>query len=57
MIDCYDRKGSPMTMQEWSEKLNDPEYKRVAETTLPDGTRISTVWLGLNHQYRYVGEN
>lgn len=51
-MNCYDRQGNPMTdesaMAKW---LEDPEYKRVAETTLPDGKWISTVWLCFDHQY------
>mgnify|MGYP001603975392 FL=1 len=31
--------------------MGDPAYKRVAETTLADGTWVSTVWLGLNHNW------
>jgi len=53
----YYRDGSPITQGEtntdnlliWGRLHSDPEYKRVAETTLPDGTWISTVWLGLDH--------
>lgn len=33
------------------EKLRDPKYKRVAETTLPNGMWVSTVWLGLDHNF------
>lgn len=51
MIDYYDRDGSPLTTDEWTKMLGIAAKKRVAETTLPDGTWISTVWLGLNHQY------
>ena len=51
MIDYYDRDGTPLTMELWAGMLGRLEKKRVAETTLPDGKWISTVWLGLNHQY------
>lgn len=47
----YDRQGNPITIDEW-ERLNteNPEYKRVALDTV--GTkRISTVLLGLDHNY------
>lgn len=47
-IDYYDRQGNPLTLEEWSERFNDPEAKRVAETTV-GGIWISTVWLGLDH--------
>ena len=51
MIDYYDKVGNSITMEEWSNRFPDRAYRRVAETTLPDGTWISTVWLGLNHQF------
>lgn len=49
MIRYYDRQGNPIT--EWARLLDDKTYQRVAETTLPDGKWVSTVWLGLNHRY------
>ncbi len=36
---------------EWAKLIEDSEYKRVAETTLPDGKWVSTVWLGLDHSF------
>jgi len=48
----YKRDGTPITdTLEWARLLEDQEYRRVAETTLPDGKWVSTVWLGLNHNY------
>jgi len=55
----YYRDGSPITqgasddenMYIWGHLHCNPRYKRVAETILADGTWISTVWLGLNHNY------
>lgn len=48
----YDRQGQPMTMVEWSKSISDLEYKRVAYDEVDGGTiQVSTVWLGLNHQY------
>lgn len=38
-------------MRKVEEKLRDIKYRRVAETTLPDGKWISTVWLGLDHSF------
>ncbi len=31
------------------------DYRRVAESTLPNGIRVSTVWLGLDHSFSAVG--
>ncbi len=50
-MNIYDKNGSPISMEEWGERLKAPEYKRVAETTLTDGKWISTVWLGLDHGF------
>lgn len=47
----YDRQGMPITeTMAWAKKFEDLSYKRVAQTTLPNGRWVSTVWLGLNHQ-------
>ncbi len=51
-MNFYDKDGTPLDQTlAWAKKYEDPEYKRVAETTLPDGKWVSTVWLGLDHQY------
>ena len=49
MSEHYDRKGNPISMDEWATRLS--QEKRIAETTLPDGKLVSTVWLGLNHRF------
>lgn len=49
MSKFFDREGNSLTMKEWAEKFDDLEYRRVALTVLPNGYRISTVWLGRNH--------
>ena len=53
MIDWYDREGRPMVdgMRDIEARLRDLNYKRVASTDLRDGKWVSTVWLGLNHNY------
>ena len=52
----YDRQGNELAdnmagIMEWGKLREDPNYKRIAETTLPDGTWISTVWIGIDHQF------
>lgn len=48
----FDREGKPLRDYGEIEKLlRDVKYKRVAQTTLKDGTWISTVWLGLDHSF------
>ena len=52
MSEYYDRQGHPMTSREWAATFETRhEQKRVAETTLPNGRWVSTVWLGLNHAF------
>jgi len=52
MIRYFDRQGKPIIgTLEWGRMLEDREYCRVAETILDDGTRVSTAWLGLDHNY------
>lgn len=50
MVRYYDRSGSSRTLYEWAELLELPEYKQVAETNVGE-TWVSTVWLGLDHQF------
>ena len=51
----YDKHGNPITWNEWVAIVqNQPDHKRVAETDLPDGKWVSTVWLGLD--YSFSGE-
>lgn len=48
----FDRQGKPFSdLREWERRFGDSAYKRVAEATLADGTWVSTVWLGLNHNW------
>jgi len=45
----YNKEGKKISLEEWGEKIDDMEYRVVAQTTTPNGFNISTVWLGLNH--------
>lgn len=44
----YNRQGEPITVGEWM--LSGPEVRRVAVAQIGD-VRVSTIWLGLDHQY------
>ena len=44
----YDRRGQPITSDEWVMAFKDNSLLR---TTLPGGTEISTVYLGLDHRF------
>lgn len=50
MAEYFDRDGQPMEMMAWAVRFEDKEYQRVAQTSVGDAT-VSTVWLGLNHQW------
>lgn len=49
----YDRKGKKISLQDWMMFLScetaDP--RRVALDEFPGGSRVSTVWLGLDHSF------
>lgn len=51
-IDYYDKQGKPLTDEQYMDLLRTigPDYKRVASTDIGD-IWLSTVWLGLDHQY------
>lgn len=52
----FDRNRHPITLAEWSvliERGND--YRRIARTVVDDVV-VSTVWLGLNHNWDLQGE-
>jgi len=54
----YDRQGFPIPTVDgeeptlvWARMTQDGDYKRVAWDELPDGSHLSTVWLGLDHSF------
>jgi hypothetical protein len=49
-VTWYNRQGQPISMEEAGPLLADIEYKRVAETQVGPYW-VSTVWLGLDHNY------
>ena len=51
MTTHYDREGKAITTEEWAALWEDKDYQQVLQTHLPDGTHISTVWLGIDHNY------
>src|SRR5262245_17445389 len=46
----WDRQGNPLDLMEWARLMEDPEYRRIADTTIGDYW-ISTVWLGIDHGF------
>ena len=51
----YGMDGEPITQTEWIALLGDIEAKRIAWTDLPGGVEVSTVWLGLDHNFGFSG--
>lgn len=52
-MDCYDRQGRPITLDEWSARRRDEAV--VAKTDVTDQVHVSTVWLGMDHNWGGVG--
>ena len=52
----YDRDGKPVEdTAAWGALFEDRAYQRVARTVLPNGILISTVWLGIDHNFSGKG--
>jgi hypothetical protein len=49
----YDRGGQPISLDEWSKLMEDPEYRRIGLDEIGP-YRVSTVWLGLNHSWSSI---
>lgn len=50
MILYYDRKGRPLDLMGWARLHEDRDYLMVAQHWIR-GWMVSTVWLGLNHNF------
>lgn len=58
MSNWYNKEGEVIFDTEAEILLRDKNYRRIAETTLPDGKWVSTVWLGLDHRFPFFdGKN
>lgn len=49
-----DKEGNPITTEEWGRLKDDDEYYRIGLDTVGSYT-VSTVWLGLDHQFMEGG--
>jgi len=48
----YKRDGTPFSdTMEWAKMFNDLKYKIVKQAKLKCGCRVSTIWLGLDHNW------
>ena len=54
-LDLYfDREGNPISLMEYARLSNDIDYKRIDFTTVGPFV-VSTVWLGIDHQFGLDG--
>jgi len=51
MNNYYNKKGEPIEMMKWAELFEDRDYKMVKQTKLKNKKLVSTIWLGLNHEF------
>ena len=57
----YDRSTIPISRQRWGELQADPSYRVIEQTVILDaadptvGFDVSTVWLGINHNFLRSG--
>ena len=51
----YDREGQPLTLEKWAALFEDFGYRQVARTVTTKGKIISTIWLGLDHNFSQKG--
>ena len=51
MIGYYDRQGRPIDYRRYIELMASDDYRRVGLDEFDD-LRVSTVWLGLDHNFR-----
>ena len=49
-MDYYDKEGRPISLMEWASLYRDMEYRRIGSTHIGHFW-VSTVWLGLDHNY------
>lgn len=58
MIDYYDLNSLPMTYEKWRAAFEDSAYRRIGFARVgwgPGKKYVSTVWLGLNHNFAHTG--
>lgn len=47
----YDFDGMPISQKRWVELFEQSEARIVQQTDFTDGSKVSTVWLGLDHRF------
>lgn len=47
----YDREGKPISLDEYAQRMNGPIAYRIVKKTNVRGVEVSTVWLGIDHNW------
>jgi hypothetical protein len=55
MARCFDRNGEPMTTEQWMLAFADTPSRIIGRTKLSDDVEVSTVWMGLDHNFMEDG--
>jgi hypothetical protein len=55
MADYFDRKGKPITEDQWLRRFKDKDYQIIKQDHVGD-KMVSTVWLGLDHSFGDEGD-
>jgi hypothetical protein len=50
-MEYYDRQGDIIDQDRFLELFGNRKYQVLKQTNLPDGTHVSTVWLGFAHGF------
>lgn len=50
-----DKKGNPISPEEWGRLHSDESYMRIGGTVVAGGAYVSTVWVGINMNYTRQG--
>lgn len=53
MTNYFDKDGNPMSLEDWAKKHSDFDYKSIGDDR-SEMWQVSTVWLGINHNF--IGE-
>ena len=51
----FDKKGKPITADEWIELFDNMKYRRMLDTSVGWG-RVATVWIGVDHSHVIDGD-
>lgn len=50
-IRYWDKESKPLTVLQWGRLFEDPAYRRIGHTEIDDFGFVSTIWIGLDHDF------